>query len=119
MWEALALTLAAKAGIPVAAWRVETVADLPGLLLRRFDRDGATRLPFLSAMSMLGAKDNHARSYLEFVYILRQYCAAPKQDKHALWRRIVFSILLSNTDDDLRNHGFLWSGPAGWRLSPG
>jgi serine/threonine-protein kinase HipA len=37
---------------------------------------------------------------------------------HALWRRIVFSILISNTDDHLRNHGFLWAGPAGWRLSP-
>ena len=37
---------------------------------------------------------------------------------HALWRRIVFSILISNTDDHLRNHGFLWAGPSGWRLSP-
>ena len=82
------------------------------LLLRRFDRDGGTRLPFLSAMSMLGAKDNEARSYLEFVDVLRQHGAAPKEDMHALWRRIVFSILISNTDDHLRNHGFLWAGPA-------
>jgi serine/threonine-protein kinase HipA len=118
MWEAVALTLAAKAGIPVSAWRVETVAGRPVLLLRRFDRDGATRLPFLSAMSMLGAKDNEARSYLEFVDILRQHGAVPKEDMHALWRRMVFSILISNTDDHLRNHGFLWNGPAGWRLSP-
>lgn len=118
MWEALALTLAARAGIAVPAWRVETVAARPVLLLRRFDRDGETRLPFLSAMSMLGAKDNEPRSYLEFVDILRRYGAAPKQDMHALWRRIVFSILISNTDDHLRNHAFLWSGPGGWRLSP-
>jgi serine/threonine-protein kinase HipA len=76
------------------------------------------RLPFLSAMSMLDAKDHEARSYLEFVDILRQHGAAPKQDMHALWRRIVFNILISNTDDHLRNHGFLWAGPAGWRLSP-
>ena len=48
----------------------------------------------------------------------RQHGAVPKQDMHALWRRIVFSILISNTDDHLRNHGFLWAGPAGWRLSP-
>jgi serine/threonine-protein kinase HipA len=41
-----------------------------------------------------------------------------KADMQALWRRIVFSILISNTDDHLRNHGFLWAGPAGWRLSP-
>jgi serine/threonine-protein kinase HipA len=118
IWEALALTLAARAGIVVPAWRVEQVADRPVLLLRRFDRDGTTRLPFLSAMSMLGAKDNEPHSYLEFVDILRQYGAAPKEDMHALWRRIVFSILISNTDDHLRNHGFLWDGPSGWRLSP-
>lgn len=118
LWEAVALTLAANAGIPVPAWRLETVADKPVLLLRRFDRDGRTRLPFLSAMSMLDAKDREARSYLEFVDILRQHGAEPKEDMHALWRRIVFSILISNTDDHLRNHGFLWAGPAGWRLSP-
>src|SRR5712692_2641495 len=118
LWEAVALTLAAKAGIPVPVWRLETVADKPILLLRRFDRERGTRLPFLSAMSMLYAKDNEARSYLEFVDILRQHGAAPKEDMHALWRRIVFSILISNTDDHLRNHGFLWAGPAGWRLSP-
>lgn len=118
MWEAVALTLAAKAGIVVPAWRIETVADRPVLLLRRFDRDGANRLPFLSAMSMLGARDNEPRSYPEFVDILRQHGAAPKEDMHALWRRIVFSVLISNTDDHLRNHGFLWTSPAGWRLSP-
>lgn len=118
LWEALALTLAAKAGIPVPAWRIETVAGKPVLLLRRFDREQRMRVPFLSAMSMLGAKDNEIRSYMEFVDVLRQHGAAPKEDMHALWRRIVFSILISNTDDHLRNHGFLWTGPAGWRLSP-
>ena len=118
LWEAVALTLAAKAGIPVPAWRLETVVDKPVLLLRRFEREQGTRIPFVSAMSMLDARDNEARSYLEFVDILRQHGAAPKEDMHALWRRIVFSILISNTDDHLRNHGFLWAGPAGWRLSP-
>jgi serine/threonine-protein kinase HipA len=119
LWEAVALTLAAKAGIAVPAWRLETVAGKPVLLLRRFDRErGKVRLPFLSAMSMLDAKDNEPRSYLEFVDVLRQHGAAPKEDMHQLWRRIVFSVLISNTDDHLRNHGFLWEGPAGWRLSP-
>jgi serine/threonine-protein kinase HipA len=118
LWEAAALTLAAKAGIPTPAWRLESVAERPVLLLRRFDRAAATRLPFLSAMSMLGAGDGESRSYLEFVDILRRHGATPKQDMHALWRRIVFSILISNTDDHLRNHGFLWTGPAGWQLSP-
>jgi serine/threonine-protein kinase HipA len=118
LWEAVALTLAQKAGIAVPAWRLQTVAGRPVLLLRRFDREEGTRVPFLSAMSMLDAKDNETRSYLEFVDVLRQHGAAPKEDMHALWRRIVFSILISNTDDHLRNHGFLWAGPAGWRLSP-
>jgi serine/threonine-protein kinase HipA len=118
LWEAVALTLARKAGIAVPEWRLESVAGKPVLLLRRFDREGGARVPFLSAMSMLDARDNEARSYLEFVDVLRQHGAAPKQDMHILWRRIVFSILISNTDDHLRNHGFLWAGPAGWRLSP-
>jgi serine/threonine-protein kinase HipA len=117
-WEAVALTLAQKAGIPVPVWRLESIAGKSVLLLRRFDRADGTRVPFLSAMSMLDARDNEARSYLEFVDILRQHGAAPKEDMHELWRRIVFSILISNTDDHLRNHGFLWAGPAGWRLSP-
>jgi serine/threonine-protein kinase HipA len=118
LWEAVALTLAAKAGIPVPVWRLESAAGRPVLLLRRFDRERAVRIPFLSAMSMLDAKDNQTRSYLEFADVLRQHGAAPKEDMHALWRRIVFNILISNTDDHLRNHGFLWAGPAGWRLSP-
>ena len=75
-------------------------------------------MPFLSAMSMLDAKDNEARSYLEFVDILRQHGAAPKEDMHALWRRVVFSILISNTDDHLRNHGFLHVDRGQWRLAP-
>jgi serine/threonine-protein kinase HipA len=118
LWEAVALTLAAKAGIAVPVWRLETALDKPVLLLRRFDREAGIRLPFLSAMSMLGAKDNENHSYLEFVDVLRQHGAASKEDMRALWRRIVFSILISNTDDHLRNHGFLWTGPAGWRVSP-
>ncbi|HXR97610.1 MAG TPA: type II toxin-antitoxin system HipA family toxin [Terriglobales bacterium] len=118
LWEAVALTLAGKAGIAVPTWRLETVAGKPVLLSRRFDREGGVRVPFLSAMSMLDARDNDARSYLEFVDALRQHGAAPKADMQALWRRVVFNILISNTDDHLRNHGFQWVGPAGWRLSP-
>ena len=113
-WEAVALSLAAKAGIPVPAWRVEDVAGRPVLLLRRFDRPAGMRIPFLSAMSMLGAADNEMRSYLEFVDALRQHGAAPKEDMRALWRRIAFNILISNTDDHVRNHGFLYDGTRGW-----
>lgn len=118
LWEAVALGLAENAGIPVAPWRIETIAGRATLLVRRFDREGHARIPFLSAMSMLGANDNEMRSYLEFVDVLRQHGAAPKKDMHLLWRRIVFSVLISNTDDHLRNHGFLYASPDGWRLAP-
>jgi len=118
VWEAVALSLAQKSGIPVPAARVEDIGGKPVLLLRRFDRDGTRRIPFLSAMSMLGSRDNETRSYMEIVDALRQHGAAPKADMEALWRRLVFNILVSNTDDHLRNHGFLYEGQAGWRLSP-
>src|SRR6202040_1940901 len=94
------------------------IAGKPVPLLRRFDRDGERRIPFLSAMSMFGSKDNETRSYLEIVDALRQHGAEPKADMEALWRRLVFNILISNTDDHLRNHGFLYVGREGWRLSP-
>lgn len=118
LWEGVALRLAAKSAIPVPDWRIEHVLNKPVLLLRRFDRVQGERIPFLSAMSMLGASDNESRSYLEFVDALRQYGASPNQDMHELWRRIVFNILISNTDDHLRNHAFLYTGPDGWRLAP-
>jgi serine/threonine-protein kinase HipA len=116
-WEAVALTLAGKAGIATPTVRLEDVAGQPVLLVTRFDRV-KRRKPFLSAMSMLGAKHNESRSYLEFVDVLRRYGAAPMEDMEALWRRIVFTILISNTDDHLRNHAFLYEGQNGWRLSP-
>lgn len=117
-WEAVALKLAERAGISVPEWRLETTAQKPIVLLRRFDRVNGRRTPFLSAMTMLGANDHERRSYLEFVDALRQHGAAPQTDMHLLWRRILFSVLISNTDDHLRNHGFLYDGPDGWRLSP-
>ncbi len=119
LWEGVALTLAASAGIAVPEWRVEPVGNnKAALLLRRFDRQNGTRIPFLSALSMLSAADNEPHSYLEIAEALRQYGAAPSRDLEQLWRRIVFNVLASNTDDHLRNHGFLYDGPTGWRLSP-
>lgn len=117
-WEAVALTLARKAGIPVPDARIEMVGKKPVLVLRRFDRRDGQRIPFLSSMSMLDARDNQTRSYMEIADALRQHGAAAKDDIRELWRRIVFNVLISNTDDHLRNHGFLYSGPRGWRLSP-
>jgi serine/threonine-protein kinase HipA len=86
------LARAQKAGIACAGTPA-SVANKPVLLLRRFDRDGKRRIPYLSAMSMLGAKDNETHSYLAIVDALRQHGAAPKADMEALWRRMVFAIL--------------------------
>jgi serine/threonine-protein kinase HipA len=88
LWEALALTLAGQAGIPVPGGRLEKISGKTVLLLRRFDRDGARRISFLSAMSMLGAHDNETRSYLEMADALRQYGSQPEADMHQLWRRL-------------------------------
>jgi serine/threonine-protein kinase HipA len=115
LWEATAIALAKKAGLVVPVARVETVAKKPVLLLRRFDSDGARRIPFLSAMSMLSAGDNETHSYMEIVDALRQHGAAPKEDMEALWRRLVFNILISHTHDHSRS---IYEGRDGWRLSP-
>ncbi len=118
LWEALALKLAEHAKIMVPQWRIEYIGETEVLLLKRFDRVRDLRIPFISAMSMLGAKDNETRCYLEFCDALRRWGASPKVDMHNLWRRIIFNIMISNTDDHLRNHGFLYNGPDGWLLSP-
>lgn len=118
LWEAVALRLASKAGIQVPEARIETVADKPVLILRRFDRRGVTRIPYLSAMSMLGAVDHEQRSYMEIADALRRYGATAPSDLKQLWRRVVFNVLISNTDDHLRNHGLLYQGNSGWGLAP-
>ncbi len=117
-WEATALSLAAKASITTTEWRLETVAKREVLLLRRFDRRAGQRIPFLSAMSMLDAADGDPHSYLEIADAIRQYGASAEEDCAQLWRRVVFNILISNTDDHLRNHGFLYDPAGGWRLAP-
>jgi len=118
-WEAVALTLAKHAGIRVPEWSLERVSDRAVLLVARFDRQQTTRIPYLSAMSMLAASDNDPdpHSYLEIADAVRMHGATPQADLRELWRRLVFTVLISNVDDHLRNHGFLHVGP-GWQLSP-
>ena len=116
-WEAVALRLAKNAGIDVPPHRLELVAGRPVLLLSRFDRAQNGRIPFLSAMAALSAADHEMHSYMELVDFLCQHGVRPRQDIHALWRRAVFNVLISNTDDHLRNHAFLRM-PGGWALSP-
>ncbi len=117
-WEEVALRLADQAGIATPVHRLIDVAGKKLLLSRRFDRQGPIRIPFLSAMAMMGAKDGERGSYPEIVDVLAEHGAQGKTDAHALYRRVVFNVLISNVDDHLRNHGFLWLGRAGWSLSP-
>lgn len=117
-WEEIALRLAEQAGIATPKHQLIEVAGKSVLLSRRFDRQDGTRIPFLSAMAMMSAKDGEQGSYPEIVDSLVQHGAQAKTDARALYRRVVFNVLISNVDDHLRNHGFLWLGKNGWSLSP-
>lgn len=118
LWEAVALTLARSARIQTPNFELIRAAEKPVLLSRRFDRDGATRIPFLSALSMMGLKDGDRGSYPELVDVLTQQGAQAAVDAAELYRRMAFNVMISNVDDHLRNHGFLWKGKGGWILSP-
>lgn len=125
-WELVTHRLAVEAGLDVA----EATAKKFGqphhtFIVKRFDRIVVGRVRqrrhFATAMTMLGYSDgtNHTdgASYLEIVEFLTRYGSDTEADMHELWRRIVFSICVSNTDDHLRNHGFLLQTD-GWKLSP-
>ena len=117
-WEMVAMTLARAAGIDVPDFALHTIQNRPVFIMDRFDRDEAGgRIPFVSAMTALAASDGESRSYPELLDILRTDGAAPEHDAAQLWRRMAFNILISNTDDHLRNHGYLRE-LGGWRLAP-
>jgi len=117
-WEAVALDLARQAGLRTAEHDLVVASGKPVLLSHRFDRYGHTRIPFLSALSMMGLKDGEQASYPELADVLVSVGSDVGTDAPELYRRMVFNVLISNVDDHLRNHGFLWSGQTGWRLSP-
>ena len=118
-WEEVAFRLAERAGIEVPEHRLLDVAGKRVFLSRRFDRTaGGGRIPFLSAMAMTGSKDGEHGSYPELADALTAHGARARADARQLYRRVVFNVLISNVDDHLRNHGFLWAGQAGWVLSP-
>lgn len=116
--EILALALAKRAGIQVAEHRLVTVDGRGVSLITRFDRDGACRIPFLSANSLLGLPPGEPGAYTLLADGIRQFGHAAAADLRELWRRLIFSLLASNYDDHLRNHGFLMREPGRWALSP-
>jgi len=118
--EVLALRLARDAGIDAASARLVLSDATPVALIRRFDREPGGRIPYMSAATMLQANsgDPADHTYAEVIDALRVRGADPKHDAEELWRRIAFSILITNTDDHLHNHGFLHAARDTWRLAP-
>lgn len=122
-WEMLVNELAKRAGIDVPICQVKKFKwPHHTFLSKRFDRTASgKRIHFASAMTLLGYNDGDdfkvGASYLDLVEFIIKYGANPGKDLKELWLRIVFSIAISNTDDHLRNHGFLLT-PKGWILSP-
>lgn len=120
-WEYLIHLLAVNAGIDVPEAKAQKFSKTgTTFLCRRFDREGKRRIHFASAMTMLGCEDRQEENngtYFDIVEFLIQHGSKPDKDLPELWRRIAFSLLVSNTDDHLRNHGFIVENGK-WRLSP-
>jgi serine/threonine-protein kinase HipA len=121
-WEMVVHELAGNCGIELPEASMEKLSAAgTTFMVKRFDRDRRRRIHFASAMTLLGRKDGDdgqaGVSYLHLAELLQRHGAQPAKDLRELWRRLVFSVAVKNTDDHLRNHGFLLA-PDGWRLSP-
>ncbi len=121
-WEMVVHDLAKLCNLNVPETKLENFSKTGSTFLtKRFDRDGKRRIHFASAMTLLGKKDGanatEGSSYLDIASIIRQNSVSPKKDLLELWRRMVFNMAVSNTDDHLRNHGFIME-KEGWILSP-
>lgn len=121
-WEIVAHDLAALCGLNVPEAKLEKFSPIGStFLIKRFDRLGSKRVHFASAMTVLGKKDgasaDDGSSYLDIAAFIKSYGAQPKKDLIELWKRIVFNMAVTNTDDHLRNHAFILTDK-GWILSP-
>lgn len=117
--EVATLRLATVAGLNAADAHLELAgSDRPVALIRRFDRRLGRRIPYISAQSFLIDHRREGAYYTDLADAIRTDGAEPKRDLEELFRRIIFTILVSNNDDHLKNHGFLHAGKSGWILSP-
>ena len=121
-WEYLAYELAIHAGVTMSPCKVKKISGgYHTFFTKRFDREKGERIHFASAMTMTGNNEDMIRdnpaSYLDLADFIQTYGANIKENLHQLWRRIIFNIAISNTDDHLRNHGFILTDD-GWILSP-
>ena len=121
-WEMVAHDLAVRCGLNIPEARLEKFSSLGSTyLVKRFDRIKSKRIHFASAMTLLGKTDgassSDGSSYLDIAALIKSSGASPKKDLQELWKRIVFSMAINNTDDHLRNHAFILT-KNGWTLSP-
>ena len=121
-WEFLAYQLATKAGVEMAPCRIEKImGNYHTFFTKRFDRENGERIHFASAMTMTANNEdtirNNPASYLDIAEFISNHGTNIEANLHQLWLRIIFNIAISNTDDHLRNHGFILTA-AGWILSP-
>ncbi len=116
-WAQVVADLGVAAGISMAPSRLIKVDGRNVFVVERFDRDGDRRIGFASALTLLESADMERRSYVEIADVIEMNAERPERDLEELFRRIVFSVLVANTDDHLRNHAFLRGGPS-WNLSP-
>jgi len=116
--EIMALAVAREAGIRTAGYRLVSVGSQSVAVIERFDRRGKLRIPFISAASLLGVDPGGGAAYTRLCDGIRQFGHDVPGDLRELWRRLIFSLLASNYDDHLRNHGFLMLEPGRWSLSP-
>lgn len=120
-WEKTALDLAKMVGIPTPACQLIRVGDESVLLLDRFDRENSRitgpRIPYMSGMTVLESTDGESRDYIELAEAIALLANEASQELRELFKRIAFSIAINNTDDHLRNWGFLRRGKS-WLLSP-
>jgi serine/threonine-protein kinase HipA len=116
-----ALSDAKSRGINAASCSLVKVSGASVLLVERFDRDygqtGMRRIGYISAMTALGVRDGEQRDYLEIIDFITRFGSRPDDDIRELLRRVRYSVEINNTDDHLRNHGFLQE-KGGWHLSP-
>ncbi|CAN5596512.1 HipA domain-containing protein [soil metagenome] len=117
-WEKTALDLAETSGIPTPKRRLISIDGRSTLLLQRFDRvTNGGRVGYVSAMTLMGARDGEPRDYFDLAEALPEYGGRVRADLADLFARVAFNVAFHNTDDHLRNHGFLRSA-GGWELSP-
>lgn len=117
--EVATLHLARLCGLRTPDARLEfSQGERPVALFRRFDREDGTRVPYMSARTALEREGTSQGSYTEIADAIRAISRSPVEDLREMWARVLFTVLVTNTDDHLKNHGFLYAGNNLWRLSP-